>query len=311
MYYSITSYYFIIVTTLLSIFLCNYFKLQDKHKIIHLLYKKKVFLSGGIYFYLVFLYSHTLNFNSSIFLFFMLLIGTLDDKYDLNVLSRFILTFLSVLFFLILDNEYITYFSFVTNNNLIINLIITLIFILGFLHMTNMSDGKNGNLMTYFVLISFSLIYKLELYNNDYFLLIILMSSIWFLLLNLFNLSQLGNSGVIVISIIFYFLIHNFYKLKLINEIDIFILFSFLLFDGIRVSFIRISKGKSPFTKDLLHLHFLFKKWYIGYCTIFLNYILLLIVYFNFRFFFYIDILICLFLYINVLFLSKILNRNS
>ena len=311
MYISITSYYLILASTLLSFFLCNYFKLQDKHKIIHLLYKKKVFLTGGFYYFLIFLYYYSFNLYLLFFLFSMLIIGILDDKYDLKVSLRFVFTFLSILFFLILDNNYVTYFSFVTNNSLIINLIITLICILGFLHMTNMSDGKNGNLMTYFVLILFSLIYELELYDNDYFLQIILISSIWFLVLNLLNLSQLGNSGVIVISLIFYFLIHDFYKLKLINEIDIFVLFSFLLFDGIRVSAIRIFNGKSPFTKDLLHLHFLFKKWYIGYFIIFLNYILLLIVYFTFDFLFYFDILICLFLYINVLFLSKFLNSNS
>tara|TARA_B110000483_G_C18112507_1_gene510288 strand:+ start:206 stop:1153 length:948 start_codon:yes stop_codon:yes gene_type:complete len=308
----IISYFPILLITVISFFLCIFFKLQDKNKIINLFYQQKVFLSGGFFFYITFLYYYTnLNLYLFIFLSALLLIGLLDDKYDLKVSTRFIFTFISILFFLILENNYITYFSFVSNGSLIINLILTSVCILGFLHMTNMSDGKNGHLMTYFVLILCFFFYKLEFYNNDHFLHFVLISSIWFLVLNLLNLSQLGNSGVIVISLIFYFLIQTYYKLEFISEIDIFVFFSFLLFDGIRVSSIRIFNGRSPFTKDLLHLHFLVKKWYIGYSIIFLNYIMLLIIYFNFDFFFYFDMLICLFLYINVLFLSKLLNRNS
>ena len=312
MYNLIASYVPILLIMIISFFLSSFLHLQDKNKIINHFLKVRVFLSGGFFYFFIFLYYYD-NLNLVIFIFMtlMFLVGILDDRFDLKISLRFLSTFSLILIFLILDNTYITYFNFLSSPNLILNTILTITFLLGFLHMTNMSDGKNGHLMTYVLFILYFSLYKIGFDEIDYFIFILLSSSIFFLLLNLLNLCQLGNSGVIILSLIIYFIIKDNYDLNYMSEIDIFVLFSFLIFDGIRVSFLRIKNKKSPFSKDLLHMHFLFKKWYLGYFVIFFNYSLLLLIFINIDLKFYIDFLLCLFFYINVLFLSKLLNNNN
>ena len=173
---------------------------------------------------------------------------------------------------------------------------------MGFMHMSNMSDGQNGLLISYLLLIFAFIIFILKPQSINHYETYLLFSLIIFLLFNLLNIVFLGNAGVLIISIITYIFIGSFYSLNVINSLDIFCLFSFLLLDGLRVTLYRLINNKPIFKGDKSHIHYMFINWKIGYMVFFLLFIVnLLSIHYLANFADYFKILVSISLYLILL----------
>lgn len=276
----------IICILLCSLLFSYYFKLEDNN-FVNINYKVNVLLSGGCFFSLFFVFFFD-NFTLDKLFVVMsfLLLGIADDRLKLKVLIRFILSSIFLLVFLLWNTDNLLSLSFLPDIYLL-NILISLVMILGFMHTTNMSDGKNGLLTTYY-LITFSFIFFIinDIYisNFEYFF---VYSLLLFLIINLLNISYLGNSGVLTLSIISYIIFIKYYNSNLITSVDIFCLFSFLILDGLRVTLIRIINKSPIFKGDHNHIHNLFKSWITGYLIYFMFFIFNLIALYFFRSFSY------------------------
>ena len=246
-----------------------------------------------------------LNIFKIFFLVTFLIIGIADDKFNLKVFLRFIFSFLTIIIFFLLDMSLIINFNFI--NNIYLNFFLSIFILLGFMHMSNMSDGQNGLLVSYLLFIFIFIIFFLKSDNISYYENYLLFSLTIFLLLNLFNITFLGNSGVLVISIITYLLISSYYSSNFINSFDIFCLFSFLLLDGIRVTFYRIIRNKPIFKGDQSHIHYMFSSWKVGYLIFFSFFIFnLLTIYYLINLDSYIKVLVSISLYLSLYFTTFI-----
>lgn len=198
-------------------------------------------------------------------------IGLLDDFYNLSVIKRFFLVGIVVTFlFIINDGFYLSKFiiyNIYINLNFYLGLILSLFLILGFIHVMNMSDGRNGLVVSYFLLITIYLSLKNEF---NFFHIEIIISLVLILYLNIKNISYLGNNGLLVLSIFFGTLMFKYYNEDMIYIREVFILFFIPFYDGIYVTIKRLTLRKKLFEPDKSHLHHLVpnSKW---------NYSLLLI----------------------------------
>jgi len=266
----------------LSFFLSFIFKLNDKKKISNNS-NLNVFLIGGFLFSLVFIrYFDIKDIYLIFFILSFMVLGYLDDKFDIKVIIRFIFAFIIFYFFIINNHNYLIKLYFLPDNY-IFNIIISSIIFLGFLHMSNMTDGRNGLLSTNYIIVYLFIFLFLENEPISKFEIIFLISLIIFTIINLFNISFLGNSGVMVLASISYILFTSLYASHVINTIDILCLFSFQILDGLRVSFLRIKNNKNLFKKDLLHVHYNFENWLKGYFVYFVFVILNLVFLYFFR----------------------------
>ncbi|MDB9776514.1 hypothetical protein OAB63_01985 [Alphaproteobacteria bacterium] len=267
------SQFFLIISLLLASFvLSKYLYLRDS-KLIFTDSNSNVFLIGGIFFFLFFIsFYEDINILKIIFLFVFLIIGIADDKFNLRVSLRFFLSFFSIFILFFLDTNLIINFNFIDNNYL--NMLFSIFILMGFMHMSNMSDGQNGLLVSYLFYIFVFIIFFLKLENINNYEIYLLFSLIIFLIFNILNITYLGNAGVLVISIITYFLMASYYSSNIINSIDIFCLFSFLFLDGLRVTLFRALKNKPIFKGDQSHIHYMFKNWKIGYFIFFTFFLL-------------------------------------
>ena len=117
----------------------------------------------------------------------------------------------------------------------------------------NMFDGVNLQSGTYLLfliifLISFSIMTLLSL--------TLLISIIFFVILNFKGKIFMGDSGTLFISFIFScFIISEYNYNNLITADRIFLLMAIPGFDLIRLFILRISSGQSPFSADRNHLH--------------------------------------------------------
>lgn len=232
-------------------------------------------------------------------IFFILIIGLLDDIYNLSVTVRFVSVSFILIIFLYLNQDY-------NLSRLIINdyeieigfylgISISLFLLMGFIHVMNMSDGRNGLVISYLLLVPLYIIYKKDfgLFHIDLILILILM-----IFLNFKNISYLGNNGLLVISVVFGSLLFKYYNEGIVYIREVFIFFFIPFFDGIYVTINRVLNKKNLFEPDKNHLHHFPKKneWYrcLFYIMMF-KIILLLLVYhfanFNFIFLFILSIL--------------------
>ena len=92
------------------------------------------------------------------------LLGYLDDKYNISVSKRFLISFFIVLvslfFFENLRISHIYLFDFRFDFTFIFAIFYTLLMIMGFLHVMNMSDGRNCLVVLYFINIIIFIILK-------------------------------------------------------------------------------------------------------------------------------------------------------
>ena len=209
-------------------------------------------------------------FISSVFL-----IALADDIYNLKPSIRIFLISIIVIFFILnnkilINNIYSYYFGFYYfPNNLFIKYIFPTFCLLVLINALNFTDGING-LATIIGLSWFLyLILKLPILFDLYFLFILFL--VFFLILNLKNITYLGDSGNYIISTsigsIIIFINDNYVYLMSIEEILLLLLIPGL--DLIRLFYKRIICGKSPFDRDLNHLHhLLIKKYDLKYSLI-------------------------------------------
>ena len=249
------------------------------HRKIH---KNKISLSGGllvflsIYFYLIFtvifeyeklqlFFQFTLQYVGFFiisFLFFA--IGFIDDKNNLSANKKIVLFITLILLTILIDPKLeikILFFSFTDEYFLLqkLSLIFTFFSIFIFLNALNMYDGSNAQLGIYILIFILYLAYK----TQSFFILSFIIPILFFLVLNLKNITFLGNSGSYFIGFFLAYLsikvynseINLFSKSSFINSDELFLLMFYPVIDLIRLFFYRIYHNKNPFSADRKHIH--------------------------------------------------------
>ena len=248
-------------------------------------HKNRISLSGGfliflsIYFYLIFTVIYDFekvklifSFTSQHLIFFIVslsffIIGFIDDKKDMSANKKFVLFLILILFTLSIDPKLeivILYFSFTEKYILLQNfsLIFTILSIFIFLNALNMYDGSNAQLGTYVSIFIIYIAYK----SQSYFILSFIVPIFFFLILNLRNISFVGNSGSYFLGFFLAYLSIKIYNLNLsshnvfskstfITSDEIFLLMFYPVIDLIRLFFYRIYHNKNPFVGDRNHIH--------------------------------------------------------
>lgn len=196
----------------------------------------------------------------TIYIFSFSFIGYLDDRYDLSVKKRFFLSLIiTSIFFFYNPNNYYVSFLF----NPYVNYFLLIFFTLGFIHLVNISDGINGLVPSLFL---YSCLYYLFKGYPDlelFFQVLIVTSAVSisiFVIPNFLGLCFLGNSGSYLVSILISLFYMDLYSINILEYSDILLIFYIPLIDGLRVTFMRIFKGVSPFKGDFTHIHHLVRK---------------------------------------------------
>jgi UDP-GlcNAc:undecaprenyl-phosphate GlcNAc-1-phosphate transferase len=276
--------FFLILIVLLNTFLVfSYDKLDrliniyDTPDSLRKLHKGKVPLTGGfliffnlIFFsfidfilgYKIFFFEDLFNYNRIYFSFIFGLIaffslGLLDDKKSIPANIKLVIQILIIFIILLLDPNLKIEFLRIgfLNKNFTLNefsLIFTILCFLLFINAFNMFDGINGQSGLYAAL---NLLIFYLVSNQTVFLLLIFIMTI-FLYRNIKNKFFLGNSGSYFLSYLISFYFIKFYNVGIIRDSD-FIFLAMLTpgIDMLRLFFLRIYKGSSPFKADRNHLH--------------------------------------------------------
>ena len=209
------------------------------------------------------------------------IIGLLDDFINLSVSKRFFLVSITLIFCFSFNNEYLLS-EFIFNYKFLVlnfyqSFFISIFLILGFIHVMNMSDGRNGLVVSYLIIIVGYLILKSNfVIDNLYF--VLLFGLLLALVLNILNISYFGNNGIFLVSVLFGILLFYFYIHKILYIREIFLLLFIPFYDGLYVTFNRVINKKNPFVPDKSHLHHLPKisNWYLSLIIIITVKILLL-----------------------------------
>ena len=255
---------------------------SPNHRKIH---KNKISLSGGfliflpIYFYLiltvVFDYEKVqliFNYRLQYLLFFIIslsffAIGFIDDKKNISANIKIVLFLVLILFAVSIDPRLeilILYFSFTEKYLLLQNLslMFTVLSIFIFLNALNMYDGSNAQLGIYVSIFIIYIAYK----TQSYFILSLIVPIFFFLILNLKNISFVGNSGSYFLGFFLAYLSIKIYNLNLTSSNifskssfmtcdEIFLLMFYPVMDLVRLFFYRIYHNKNPFAGDRNHIH--------------------------------------------------------
>lgn len=264
-------------------FLIN-FKLVDrpgKNKI----HKNIIPVTGGIIiffslnFYIIFNYLFFSNSNSlideKILLFFfssfiIFFLGIVDDVIILNPKTKiYIIAVLSIVIFQNVEffqTQQLIFDNFIINKNLSVYSIALFLTVFGFLsyhYSLVIIDGINGLLCSYLIglflilLIFFNLDFQLK--NLLVYLILILLFVMY---LNIKGDLFLGNSGSLMMATLAPYIIIYIYNLRE-NSFSVLTILSLAfipILDMGRLFIKRIFSRKSPFTKDLNHLHHLLIK---------------------------------------------------
>ena len=256
----------------------NLYDLPDFKRKIH---KQKVSCIGGFYIFFNIIYLLIFDFfnqdrlvifeyfqyeNNNILFFFIcfttiFLVGIYDDKYGVNANTKLTLFALAILLLTLADkNLNISSLRFLINQTTydISNYsnFFTIFCILVFINAFNMYDGTNLQvtfpsilIMAYFFYISNFL---------DYFSLTVLVSLLFFSILNFKNKLFLGDNGSLILSFLISYIIIKFYNQNMIvytEEVCLLLLLPII--DLSRLFVTRMVNGKNPFSPDKNHLHHL------------------------------------------------------
>jgi UDP-GlcNAc:undecaprenyl-phosphate GlcNAc-1-phosphate transferase len=215
------------------------------------------FLEKKLFFFLDFFNYNRIYFSFVFGLISFFLLGLLDDKISISANLKLIIQILILFIVLLLDPnlkiEFIK-FSFLDKKIYLneFSLIFSILCFLLFINAFNMFDGINGQSGLY-AIINF-LIFYLFLVKLTFLLIIFIM--VIFLYKNFKNKIFLGNSGSYLISFLISFYYVKFYNTGIINEADFIGLIMLIPgLDLLRLFFLRIYKGKNPFSPDRNHLH--------------------------------------------------------
>lgn len=255
----------------------NIFDKPDTKRKFH---TKVISSAGGVLFFLcIFIYfiinflgldqnslSLRENFSLSIVIISFFVIGVYDDKFSLDVYPRLFLSFIFILSFLLLNGDFILReltFSF-SNSNIDLknfSILFTILCSLLFINACNMFDGVDLQFGLYVLLLS-ALFYTKNILPNLQ--VIVIICCISFLYFNYNKKLFIGNNGTLIIGLLFSLIFIKFYNSSsyYFYADEIFLYMAIPGFDLIRVSFLRLLKGKNMFSSDRNHLHHLLLKIY-------------------------------------------------
>jgi len=202
------------------------------------------------------------SFVIGIFSFYIL--GLFDDKYNLSSNYKLLISTFLVIFFLLIDNNLlISKLEFSFSNHIIelksFSFFFTILCFLLFFNALNMFDGINCQSGSYCILI-----FLIFLIRNiiPEFSLILILSILFFLILNYKNKIYLGESGVLILAFII-----SYIFVKISNDKnnyfladEIFMIMALPGIDMFRLFILRIYNGKHPFSSDTKHIHHLVSK---------------------------------------------------
>jgi UDP-GlcNAc:undecaprenyl-phosphate GlcNAc-1-phosphate transferase len=313
--------------------LINIYDLPDKKRKLH---KSKTPVIGGINIFIVILFlifsdfylvnNSTLtpniffefNLITSKSEFFALLIvtslffvmGLYDDKFSINSNVKLILQIIFCTILLSIDNTIrIEQLNFKINNEIIslgnFSIVFTIFCILVFINAFNMFDGMNLQIGLYSIYLFSFFIFSLGL---DYKFIFIIISLIFFLLLNFKGKIFIGNNGSYLMGFLisYMFLKLNFlFPQSFFSADEILLLMLIIGIDLIRVSILRLKKGLNAFHPDNTHIHHILLKKY-GYSNSLI--ILAGIIFFPSFFYFFIlnEFLIFIFILVILIYLFLI-----
>ena len=250
------------------------------------------FILIDVFFYNKIIIGELIVTNREVFTFFIGIIllyffGLFDDKYNLSANYKLLISTFFVLLFIFLDDSLIIKnleFSFL---NYAIELksfsiFFTLLCILLFINALNMFDGINCQVGSYCIFIFLIFLSKNILTE---FCLIMIISLLFFLILNFKEKVFLGESGVLILAFIisFIFIKSSNYQNRIFYADEIFMIMALPGIDMFRLFILRIYNGKHPFTSDRNHIHHLLLKHYSNiktYMIIFLYMLITTIMYF-------------------------------
>ena len=255
----------------------NIFDYPDNQLKIH---KKKTPLLGGLFvivnIIIIVLFDQLIReilifekkgeiFSFFIFIIFFSLIGLYDDKFKISFSIRIILgTLLTLMVILINQNLRIEHlqFSFYEHEILLRNLTIffSLFSILAFVHATNMFDGINSQLITFYIILN-TFLFLNSNFNVIYLYLYPIIISLF--ILNFNGRIFLGDGGSYGLGALYsFFLIYEYTAYQNIIFADIILILALIPgLELVRLSIYRLFKGRNIFSGDLEHIHhLLFKK---------------------------------------------------
>lgn len=262
----------------------NLYDIPDARK----LHKKPVSLNGGIFYFInisiIFVidiffnnfyllgslgFENEVNSILTLFvIFFLLLLGVVDDKISLKPISKTLVSLIIFFIFLSIKTEYrVIDLRFETFNLTIDLLELSLVFtILCFMFLQiilNLYDGVNLQSSLYYSII---LIHLITL-NKEYgFFIVCVLTLIYLLYFSINNHRSnifLGDNGVYIFSFILSLLIIKTYQNNNVFLIEeIFVILFVPTVDAIRLFFTRLIKNKNPLKADRAHLHHILLKKY-------------------------------------------------
>ena len=224
----------------------------------------QIALSGGIVFFLLFVFFPYISFDLKIFIFLVFTIGIISDLKILNLPSlRLLFQFLVITGF-VYFTDLVIYFTDLKYLDLILkfkffSVLFSVLCFLVLINGSNFLDGLNTLVIGYYILVLSSLIILINFFNINYDLFLIINFFIVLLVLfifNFFNKSFIGDAGAYSISCLVGFICIDFYK----STQDFSVLFVVVIlwypaFETLFSIIRKINNKSNPAFPDNKHLH--------------------------------------------------------
>jgi len=239
---------------------------------------------GVVWFFILFLYNilfldqSSVNFNSTYIYTFMLMglcvtiIGLYDDLRGIKPIYKFLVQLFIFFLLLRLDNSIInSFYGLFGINDLdyLFSVLFSCFVFIGIINAINLVDGIDGlsSSLTLFFVLTFSYIFYISGYDHYYVLLPFSATIIVFLTYNFSKNKKifLGDTGslgfgllIATVSLGVLNTEQYYYNFIPINPaLFVVLTISYPLLDVVRVFFLRLYSGRSPFNPDRSHLHHL------------------------------------------------------
>ena len=216
-----------------------------------------------------------------ILIFGFFILGFYDDKNKLAPKNKLFISILLILVSILLNqNLILNSFSLtIFTNKVFLNsfsITFTIFCIILLINALNFFDGINGQSCIFFIIVFSFLFFKSEM---NYFYLLSILLILFILFLNLMNKLFLGDGGIFLMGIIAsisLILEHNVQK-NIVYADEIFFLLLLPGIDLIRLTIIRVLKGRNAFFGDRNHIHhLLINKFSIFYTNLILIFVSLI-----------------------------------
>jgi UDP-N-acetylmuramyl pentapeptide phosphotransferase/UDP-N-acetylglucosamine-1-phosphate transferase len=198
----------------------------------------------------------------------MSIFGLIDDKFELNVVNKFILQSIPVLIVIskkLFINNLGTYEYFGVVSLGIFSVLITFLCVMFLMNAANYNDGVNGNLILIFITFLFIIINFIDVNNSIYIILLLLIPiSIVLFVFNCIVKKEftlfLGDSGSLTIGFLISFICIYCALNNLIAYALIPWTINYLVFEFISTNLSRIIRNKNIFNAGDDHMHYFLKK---------------------------------------------------